>query len=331
MITEHILFYPHKEYDIKNELTDNLRCSDYVQYGYIKKRDLTKWENDEVISVKMGMLTPSKNGYRGKTILQSAIQRIMEQDSTSCFDDEDELIPVYIFVSKETDNEWREYLKENGFVSSRKNANREGIKINKTNIGLHYGQHYGIETNEILSKKEAIEKEKKEIIEKKRKYFESLKNDYETKYYRSYETDITKQKNKIEELKNDNRYIDVSLDEKTLDIKAFKCSSAYVNKEDIIGGILSVCIIIMIIFGCTLYSTPDFLINSDCEFSLYFHLILFGFIISILVFGYIIAGGEIKLPLGKWVVINVNDEEIPIDCDITPSIGNRYTYKIFMD
>lgn len=190
MITEHILFYPHKEYDVKNELTDNLRCSDYVQYGYIKKRDLTKWENNEVISVKMGMLTPSKNGYRGKTILQSAIQRIMEQDSTSCFDDEDELIPVYIFVSKETDNEWREYLKENGFVSSRKNANREGIKINRTNIGLHYGRHYGIETDEVKTDKE------KQFLEKE-KWFQN-------KYGKSYDIIKNEQEKRMIELKTQN-------------------------------------------------------------------------------------------------------------------------------
>ena len=59
MTTEHILFYPHKEYNIKKEIILNVKIKDYVQYGYIKRRDLDKWLNNEVISVKMGMLTPS--------------------------------------------------------------------------------------------------------------------------------------------------------------------------------------------------------------------------------------------------------------------------------
>ena len=55
MNTEHILFYLHKEYNTEKEITDNLRNKDYIQYGYIKLRDLNKWLNNEVVSVKMGM------------------------------------------------------------------------------------------------------------------------------------------------------------------------------------------------------------------------------------------------------------------------------------
>ena len=69
------------------------------------------------------------------TILSSALRRIEEQDSTSCFEDEDELIPVYVFVSKETDREWREYLKTRGFVSSRQGKNREGMLVTKSDLG----------------------------------------------------------------------------------------------------------------------------------------------------------------------------------------------------
>ena len=90
MKTEHILFFPHKEYDIKKEKTDNLKIKDYVNYGYIKLRDLTKWLNYEKVSVKMGMLTPSNKSYRGLTILESALKRIKEQDTTALFDDEDD-------------------------------------------------------------------------------------------------------------------------------------------------------------------------------------------------------------------------------------------------
>ena len=81
MNTEHILFYPHKEYNTEKEITDNLRNKDYIQYGYIKLRDLNKWLNNEVVSVKMGMLTPSNKSYRGLTILESAIKRIKEQEN----------------------------------------------------------------------------------------------------------------------------------------------------------------------------------------------------------------------------------------------------------
>ena len=169
MNTEHILFYPHKEYNTEKEITDNLRNKDYIQYGYIKLRDLNKWLNNEVVSVKMGMLTPNNKSYRGLTILESAIKRIKEQDTTALFDDEDELVPIYVFVSTETDDEWRNYLLSNGFVSSRKNANREGIKIKKSDIGLHYGKHYGYDTKEVLSEKEIQRKREEEIKERQRK------------------------------------------------------------------------------------------------------------------------------------------------------------------
>lgn len=188
MNTEHILFYPHKEYNTEKEMTDNLRNKDYIQYGYIKLRDLNKWLNNEVVSVKMGMLTPSNKSYRGLTILESVIKRIKEQDTTALFDDEDELIPIYVFVSTETDDEWRNYLLSNGFVSSRKNANREGIKIKKSDIGLHYGLHYNVNTDEVLTEKERKIKEKNERISSSKfqdvvnKIIQYKKNGYETEH-----------------------------------------------------------------------------------------------------------------------------------------------------
>jgi hypothetical protein len=179
MTTEHILFYPHKEYNIKKEIILNVKIKDYVQYGYIKRRDLDKWLNNEVISVKMGMLTPSNKCYRELTILESVLRRIKEQDTTALFDDEDELIPIYIFVSEETDNEWREYLISQGFEVSRKNANREGVKIKKSDIGLHYGKHYGYDTEEVLSERERLKKireeEENKRKERKLQYEEYIK------------------------------------------------------------------------------------------------------------------------------------------------------------
>lgn len=159
LTTKHIVYFPHREYNIKTELTDNLRIKDYIQYGYIKRRDLLKWENNEECAVKMGMLTPSNKIYRGLSIVESALKRIKEQDSTALFDDEDELIPIYIFVSNETDNEWRDYLKSLNFKSSRQNVSREGIRIRKKDINLLYGKHYGYDTEEVLSEKEIIENE----------------------------------------------------------------------------------------------------------------------------------------------------------------------------
>lgn len=169
MNTEHILFYPHKEYNTEKEITDNLRIKDCIQYGYIKLRDLNRWLNNEIVSVKMGMLSPSNKTYRGLTILESVIRRIKEQDTTALFDDDDELIPIYVFISTETDNEWRNYLLAKGFVSSRKNASREGIKIKKSDIGLHYGEHYGYDTEEVLSKRERRAKEIEEYEKRRAK------------------------------------------------------------------------------------------------------------------------------------------------------------------
>lgn len=328
MITEHILFYPHKEYNLKKELTDNLRCSDYIQYGYIKKRDLSKWENNEVVSVKMGMLTPSKDGYKHKTILQSAIQRINEQDSTSCFDEDDELIPIYIFVSKETDVEWREYLKTQGFVSSRPNKNREGMRICKSDIGLHYGLHYGIDTIEILSIKEYVEKQRIEKEEKEKQRIEKIILDYEQTQQRSYKDDMLTQKERIKDITNNIRYVDVFLDELTLNIRAFKCSFFYEYKESIIGFILSLCIILGIICGGILFTIPHLLFNENSDFTLLGLISIILLSLSIIVFGYIIFGGEITLPMGKWVSFDINGVEKEIEYDTKPSINNEYVHRI---
>jgi hypothetical protein len=257
MITEHISFYPHKEYDTKRETTGNLKSKYYVQYGYIKRRDLDKWLNNEVVPVKMGMLTPSNKCYHNLTILDSALKRIKEQDTTALFDDEDELIPIYIFVSEETDNEWREYLISQGFKVSRKNANREGIKIKKSDIGLHYGKHYGYDTEEVLSEKEEEEKKRKE---RQLQYEEHIKTRYEKnkKYFEetlgygkdTYDKFRAKQEQKLLKLNKKGQF---TLDEKTLEIKGYEYqTSEEISTDNIfafIGG-LSLCIVFLFLWCC---------------------------------------------------------------------------------
>ena len=166
----HITLLPNKKYNnLKKETTNNLRCCETIQYGYIKLRDLKKWENGEIVAVKMGMLTPSKPVYKNLSIIDAACKRISEQDTTALFEDEDELIPVYVFVSEITDNEWREHLINKGFKSSRKTASREGIKIDRKNLFGEYGFFFKEDTKESKS----ILEEKR--AEEEREYQEYLK------------------------------------------------------------------------------------------------------------------------------------------------------------
>ena len=329
MNTEHILFYPHKEYNTEKEITDNLRNKDYIQYGYIKLRDLNKWLNNEVVSVKMGMLTPSNKSYRGLTILESAIKRIKEQDTTALFDDEDELIPIYIFISTETDDEWRNYLLSNGFASSRKNASREGIKIKKSDIGLHYGKHYGYDTKEVLSEKEkqrkreeeqrkreeelkAIQRKEEEALkERQRKEYEINKKYFEqTLGYgtNKYETYKRQQYKKIAELQKANKYTDITINKQTLSIKTFECSNIYLNKECVRPLILFISILSLFMNSalCVLFTLTDF----KC-----FYIFLTLFIISVLSTLYLLMGGGLNLPMGKWVEFSVDGKRKRIDCD----------------
>lgn len=179
MNTDYITILPNKNYpNLETEKTDNLRCRDVVQYGYIKLRDLDRWLNNEVISVKMGMLTPSEKSYCGLTILQAALKRIDEQDTTALFEDEDELIPVYVFVATITDNEWRENLISKGYVSSRTNKSREGIKINKKSLFAEYGFYFGIETEECKSIKEQRHIEFQKQEEKRRERTNNIIKNY---------------------------------------------------------------------------------------------------------------------------------------------------------
>lgn len=211
MNTEHIIFYPHKKYNTKKEITNKLKNKNYIQYGYIKIRDLDKWLNNEIVSVKMGMLTPSKKSYRDLTILESVIKRIKEQDTTALFDDDDELVPIYVFISTETDIEWRDYLFTKGFVPSRANANREGVKIKKSDIDLHYGEHYGYNTKEVLSEKEIKVKENKQ-------YFENVLG-YGVGTYEKYRI---MQEERMLEAKANEDFVDLTLNEKTLEINGYK-------------------------------------------------------------------------------------------------------------
>lgn len=180
----HITLLPNKKYsNLKKETTNNLRYCETIQYGYIKLRDLKKWENGETVAVKMGMLTPSKPTYKNLSIIDAACKRISEQDTTALFEDEDELIPVYVFVSEITDNEWREHLISKGFKSSRKTASREGIKIDRKNLFGEYGFFFKEDTKEsksILEEKRAEEErikkaKEKEAKEKEKRFQESIK------------------------------------------------------------------------------------------------------------------------------------------------------------
>lgn len=164
MITENIIYFPHHQYNVATELVKNLKVCDVINYGYIKLRDLDKWLKGETISVKMGMLSPTKDGYRELSVVESALKRIKEQDSTSCFEDEDELVPVYIFISEDTDVDWREFLFSKEYKNARKSASREGVKINRKDLSLSYAERYNIDTEESLTEKEEEEKRKKEII-----------------------------------------------------------------------------------------------------------------------------------------------------------------------
>ena len=181
MITENIIYFPHHKYNVATELVKNLKVCDVINYGYIKLRDLDKWLDGKDIAVKMGMLSPTKDGYRELSVVESALKRIKEQDSTSCFEDDDELVPVYIFISNETDNEWREYLMDRGYSITRRNASREGIRINRRDLSICYAERYNIDTKESLSYKEEIVLKKLKEEEKIKQNEERIIKEYEEK------------------------------------------------------------------------------------------------------------------------------------------------------
>ena len=141
---QYITILPNKNYaNLSGIRASSLKENEIIQYGYIKIRDLQKWNNDEVVSVKMGQLTPSAYSYIGMSVVNAACNRIEQQDTTALFDDEDELIPVYVFVSTLTDIEWRGYLRCHGYCSSRKNVQREGIRISKSQLIAEYEKKFG--------------------------------------------------------------------------------------------------------------------------------------------------------------------------------------------
>ena len=219
----HITLLPNKKYsNLKKETTNNLRCCETIQYGYIKLRDLKKWENGEIVAVKMGMLTPSKPVYKNLSIIDAACKRISEQDTTALFEDEDELIPVYVFVSEITDNEWREHLISKGFKSSRKTASREGIKIDRKNLFGEYGFFFKEDTKEsksILEEKRAeeereyqeylkeqarIKKIKEKLAKEKEKRFQESVEEYNKMYGdKAFDKDYEKMSEKYGVVKYD--------------------------------------------------------------------------------------------------------------------------------
>jgi len=203
MITENIIYFPHHQYNVATELVKNLRVCDVINYGYIKLRDLDKWLKGETISVKMGMLSPTKDGYRELSVVESALKRIKEQDSTSCFEDEDELIPVYVFISEDTDVAWREFLFNGGYKTARKTASREGVKISRKNLSLEYAKKYNIDTAESLTLKEEKQKQIEEKIRKEKEEKERIIKGYEEKNGSgSYLIDLENLKNIISQENN---------------------------------------------------------------------------------------------------------------------------------
>lgn len=177
---EHITFLPNKKpIDVTIEKCESLLSNERIQYGYIKMRDLMKWEMGDIVAVKMGQLDPSKACYYGKSIMEGALSRINEQDTTALFDADDELIPIYIFVSQENDWEWRRYLCGKGYNPSRLDRPREGILIDKRHLFAEYGFHYGIPTSESLSVREEMIKEEKRQREERKKEVERLKRERE--------------------------------------------------------------------------------------------------------------------------------------------------------
>lgn len=221
MITENIIYFPHHQYNVATELVKNLKVCDVINYGYIKLRDLDKWLKGETISVKMGMLSPTKDGYRELSVVESALKRIKEQDSTSCFEDEDELIPVYVFISEDTDVVWREFLFNGGYKTAKKTASREGVKISRKNLSLEYAKKYNIDTAESLTLKEKKQKQIEEKIRKEKEEKERIIKEYEEKNGSgSYLIDLETQKSRLYYYKNE--YCGVSLNLEDLKIYFYK-------------------------------------------------------------------------------------------------------------
>lgn len=121
-----------------------------IHYGYIKEYKESDWYSGEIVPIKMGMLNPLSKEYQGKTILSAIRDRIDDQDRTICFSDEDKPVLIYFFISSETDNEWRNFLFDNGCESAREDKKREGVRVSKYNLINLYEQHYKIKLNNNL-------------------------------------------------------------------------------------------------------------------------------------------------------------------------------------
>lgn len=337
MITDHIIYYPNNQYNTRKELVKNLRVCDYINYGYIKLRDLDKWLNNEDVAVKMGMLTPSKDGYRNLSVVDAALKRIKEQDSTSCFEDGDELIPIYIFISEDMDFDWRDFLFSNGFNPTRTNASREGVRINKNALSIMYSKRYSIDTEESISERELKEQELKikqdEQIKKIYEEKQKINTEFLSKYNEKYDVILKKQINLRNILRDNGDYDCVHLDTKTLIITAIEFSPTYkfvknnFNNDNIIlplyvwGG--SLCFIICLIalfLGCINFLTISSLIIFCPAF-------IIALILTIKEVFTNDANITIELPLGRKVEFLPNGEKIYID----DKSYNSYKHEIFIN
>ena len=167
---QYITILPNNNYsDLLSIKANELPKGEIIQYGYIKLRDLDKWNNNEIVSVKMGQLFPHNNCYWGLSVLEAACKRIAGQDTTALFDDEDELVPVYVFVANITDNKWREYLLNKGYKASRTSAPREGIRICKADVYGEYGIRFNIDPDKGTDIGKEIERVQIEEQEQERK------------------------------------------------------------------------------------------------------------------------------------------------------------------
>ena len=116
---------------------------------------------------------------------------------------------------------------------------------------------------------------------------------------------------KIAELQKANKYTDITINKQTLSIKTFEWSSIYLNKECVRPLILFISILSLFMNSalCVLFTLTDF----KC-----FYIFLTLFIISVLSTLYLLMGGGLNLPMGKWVEFSVDGKRKRIDCDEPP-------------
>ena len=210
---------------------------------------------------------------------------------------------------------------------------------------MNYGKHYGYDTKEVLSEKERQRKEEEELkklkeIQRKRdeerqrkekeEQLKRKKEEYEVnkKYFEQtlgygankYEAYKRQQYKKVAELQKTNKYVDITINKQTLSIKTFEYNSIYINKENVRPLILFISILSLIInlVLCDFFSLSTF----NC-----FYIFLTLSIISTLSTLYLLMGGELSLPMGKWIEFSVDGKRKRIDCDEPPKLSRTHYQK----